>query len=525
MTFKSSLMGFVAVACLSLYTFQAQGLRLVQIEQNPSYPYYAQDLFEANQLNAILFQLNHAKKTQKDLAEALEEQEYQEKRMAQIDECNTKTLEKYFKNAPEAWQNVKKAFLDQTKEMTLDFNASEPVNPNGTDEQMLAEALGTWRLGRDILIDLYANPEKYGEVKEGQSFPLWKDQEFLYDQQLTKSYDEINKYFGNLANNKPDFGDAKYNYRRAGDIQKKHAAYIEDLKKKYPDKAQGMPEAFNSALLPPKPLPPVSEIVQYIGNIEQTHQVYPEWPAPWKEFIESNFETYNLNGEMAQDFVPKSFNLNEKGTVEAQSGHDNRLNQIHTASITKRSADKIVKLQEDAKKQMDELLTQRFGIYNLKIENTDLLDEENFNAVAGQIKALKQQKIDIVKEKLAQYSSENINWEDDNTRKLADMQPHAQAIVLKKLPRGSQEYINASNVIKASKIKKDAEWISALEKDTNGVVPLAQANARYVDQLLNEAAANEALLEEVKKERDKNRDWLRNKELELACPEELMDAQ
>ncbi len=511
---KVSLKALLVVGGLSVCALPVKAVEVLGVVDEPLPPFYGRELLQANELNDLLMQLSVARETQQQVKEAREELGYQQKRIAQMDACNVKELSKYFVNAPEVWDKLKQSMDTQTRDLALDFNASEPVNPNGSDEQTLAEVLVSWRLGRDTLMDLYAHPEKYGTLKPGASFPLWEDQKYVYERQLADTYAQINTHFGVAADGMPSFGDTY----KASDVQQAHDAYLADLAQKFPEKARDMPAALKQALLPPQALPPADEIVQYVGDVSQTHQVYPEWPAPWQEFIKSGFTMYNLTGEMAADFVPKTFHLNEAATVGNRAMRDNRLNQYQTALISLDASKKVLTAHEQTQKEMTDYVVNKLAQYDLKPEDTDWVDETKYADLANRVKALKQERLTSVKAKIAENLNAEINWEDDQTVKLAAMQPGAQDLVLKRLPRGSAEYKKANDIIRASKIKKDAALVAALEKDVDGVVPLSQFNAAQVDQLINEHAAQKALADEIKKEQLKNQDRFRERELKTACP-------
>ena len=54
-----------------------------------------------------------------------------------------------------------------------------------------AQADMSWSLNRDIMLDVYQNPEKWGEVNKGESFPLWQDQITLFEKQWNQFYEKL----------------------------------------------------------------------------------------------------------------------------------------------------------------------------------------------------------------------------------------------------------------------------------------------------------------------------------------------
>ncbi|MGD9638144.1 MAG: hypothetical protein AB7U85_03685 [Alphaproteobacteria bacterium] len=109
------------------------------------------------------------------------------------DACSIARLSTYYSNPDEVWygknmdgaeaneyalrggltgQAIKKYNQELAK---MDYDAG-----TATDAEMKEHDRLFWNVGKDLLVDLYADQSKWGDVKN--KFPLWEDQQELYDQ-------------------------------------------------------------------------------------------------------------------------------------------------------------------------------------------------------------------------------------------------------------------------------------------------------------------------------------------------------
>ena len=142
-------------------------------------------------------------------------------------------------------------------------------------KQEIVQGLPTWKIGRDILLDLYKNPDNWGEKKA--KLPLWEDQRFLLASQ-------------------------------------------EELAKK----GQWTPEVAQQ-LSTPLPFP--QEIVVVMPSATSPgFSYYPEAPDPWRIYQNVGYDPYNYQGEMSDWFSVTPAQIVLKANKKAVMGA-NRLSQ------------------------------------------------------------------------------------------------------------------------------------------------------------------------------------------------------
>ena len=182
------------------------------------------------------------------------------------EKCNVSDLGNIFKEPEEVWYgmdcNLACRENDYDKRGGITGLASEKYDEalknykidfaTATVDELKDYYRTPWRIGREILIDFYANPKKYGDVKT--NFPLWSDQQSLYEQ-----------YKSCLSNPYYDYNEFGTPSRRA-DCGKSSGV-------KHPD-----------ALL--TPLPPFTEIVYY-EPYQKGASLFPYegMPETWELFF------------------------------------------------------------------------------------------------------------------------------------------------------------------------------------------------------------------------------------------------
>lgn len=408
------------------------------------------------------------KKAMKDRRERLEELQTAQKQFDAMNECNIKRLQEQFKNPEEVWNKMTAVYDQREKDLTIYVNSSEvptakmlekKTDINNYSDREISEMLLHWSLGNEILTDVYANQDKWGTRKapKSPSFPLWEDQKFLYDQKYNDKYTKLNAYFGVPPQMRPAVTDeVKYDYNRADEMVAAHNAYLAKLTASDPKRALTVPaELKNPPEVPPRPLPPVEESVLYIGDVEQSHQIFPAWPEPWQKQIENNFVNYNTKGELARDFRARSFKLKDDVLARDASEQNNRLNVYQQQ---KKKVDGAKKMLEVATLEVSEFANvlqeglDRDGI-PASVEALNLQEEETFENLQNRLKSEKLALIDKIEKNIKGH------------------------------PR---EYSIQTT-------------INALKKDANGKTYITPVNAANVDQLLAEAAAADALIEEQEK--------------------------
>ncbi|MBO7258256.1 MAG: hypothetical protein J6V11_04895 [Alphaproteobacteria bacterium] len=412
-----------------------------------------------NQLRSLRAEGNKLVKREKEYAEAQE-------RFKELNDCNVKRLADQFKNPKEVWQKITDTYDAKEKELAIYINSAEPSTDSGVlkedgltsyTDQEIAELLAYWSLGNEILTDVYANQDSWGERKSPRapSFPLWKDQKYFFDKDWNDYYTKLNVFFGVPPQGRPKIDDRKYDYKRADETRAAHQAYMKVLTAKNPKQALLLPDELKAGpAVAPRPLPPAEESTMYIGDIEKTHQIFPAWPEPWRKQIENNFANYNTKGELAKDFVVRTFRLkNEVGGVDGTE-RNNRLNIYQAEKKSVDGAKKMVEASKaivKAKQQTLQGALEQAGI-NISVD-VDITNPKEYAKLEQAINARKNEYIKQVEERL-----DSDPWNDS--------------------------------------IKYEIE---ALKKDKTGKVSVSKYTAIGIDQALLEADSIEALQQKQEK--------------------------
>lgn len=421
---------------------------------------------KATEAHALLNQLRLLKaegeKLQKREQAYIEAQE----RFKELNDCNVKRLSSYFKNPQEVWNKITAAYDAKEKELAIYINSAEPSSDSGVlkadgqttyTDQEIAEMLAHWSLGNDILTDVYANQDKWGERKspKAPSFPLWQDQKYFFDKDWDEYYTKLNAFFGAPPQGRPNIDDRKYDYNRADETLIAHQAYMKKLTVKNPEKALLLPEELKAGpAVAPRPLPPAQESTMYIGDIEKTHQIFPAWPEPWRKQIENNFADFNMKGELAKDFVPKTFRLkNEVGGVDGTE-RNNRLNVYQLEKKNVDGAKKMVETAQALVKSKQQTLQEALDLAHITISAD--VDITNPKEYAKLEKAINERKNDYIQQVEARLNESP--WNDS--------------------------------------IKYEIE---ALKKDKTGKVPVSKYTAIGIEQALLEVDSVEALQQKQEK--------------------------
>lgn len=504
LTVSSLLLSSVAVAESPFVKVERVPAVQTQAEKQSNYQI---PLLKALDLHNLMVSLPSFRQFQQTQADAKEQLDYQNKRFDDMTACNIRRLGKYFQNPEDVWEKMTKTYDAQEKQLAVFLNSAQRYDPDQLpnvtpDDQTIIEQNATWTLGKNILTDVYANPEKWGTPKGGVGkssvFPLWKDQKYLYDKEYNDFYAQINAYFGVSADILPQIGDQKYDYTQYGELIKAHADYLKKISAKAPQKLMGMPASFKTPPVPPKPLPPADEIIKYIGDPEKTGQVFPEWPEPWQKFMKSNFEDFNPTGEMAQDFVGKSLRLKESVRNQDATLQNNRLNVYQGIKKERSTAQKLVEITQAEENDLMNVLDSRLASHGLTMETPNLLDETQYNQVKEAIRDRKEMYLKQAEEEMSMLpSSSGDGQETLSVESVLSISPQGQEDVLDQLTKDRSLYVKTADAIQSSRVYQARQLIDALKTDSDGHVTLSRQNAGQIDQLMKEATATEALKKEI----------------------------
>ncbi|MBR5130067.1 MAG: hypothetical protein IKV03_02450 [Alphaproteobacteria bacterium] len=413
---------------------------------------------KATEAHALLKQIDFLRKENEKLAKKEKAYKKAQERFKELNDCNVKLLSSHFKNPEQVWKKMTDTYDAKEKELAIYINSAEASKDSGIlkadgvstyTDQEIAELMAQWSLGNEILTDVYANQDQWGEriSPKAPSFPLWNDQKYFFDKDWNEYYTKLNAFFGVPPQGRPIIDDRKYDYNRADETLAAHQAYMKKLTAKNPKKALILPDDLKQGpAIAPRPLPPAIENTMYLGDIEKTHQVFPAWPEPWRKQIENNFADFNVKGELAKDFVPRTFRLkNDVGGIDGTE----RNNRLNVYQLEKKGLDGAKKMVETAQvlvKSKQQNLQEALNLAQLDIS----VDITNIKELAKLEDEINKRKYDYIKQ----------------VEERLDSEPFSDTI---------------------------REEINALKKDKKGKVFISKYNAIGIEQDLLEVAAVEAL--------------------------------
>lgn len=473
---------------------------------------YKLPLIKAMSVHNALVQMGDLQEAHDTLAMAKEGQKFQETRFASLNKCNTNLLKPYYKNPDDAWNKITKAYDDKEKEIAIYVNSADPSKPGGTEE-MRSEYMSFWTVGKDVLTDVYAQPEKYGELKnKNASFPLWEDQKYLYAKDLTAFSTRLNSFFGRSGNIPGLSLDKTY-----AENVNAYEALLAQLTAQYPDKAKNLPASLKTLPTPPQALPPAQEIVRYFDDPSVSGTVFPNWPEPWKKFVDSGFQDYNPAGEMAQNFKPKSLQLRDEIKHRSSELENNRLNAYQQVKKDLSGALKITEVSADNEEAELKAFEKKLAENGITVSLTSF-DEAQLADVKKQLIELKKSYLKESQTILAEPQQEKTTTDETPSLKNFASLSHAEQLnTLSNFEKGSQEYMDALTLLNASQTSEDVAYIEALSKDEDGETYVFPTNAKDIDQLINAKRASQALVKEVRKNQQQELKKNYNKKIDSMC--------
>lgn len=480
-------------------------------------------LNKALELHNFLNSLPMYQADQKRYEDAKDQTISDKRRYEAMEMCNIQQLEKYFKDPKDVWRKMKEEYDKNEKELAIYLNSSIVLSPDekkaqlfetnqpATDQE-LSEMFMYWSLGRDILNDLYQNPEKWGDVKKPNTavFPLWKDQKYLVDRSYDKKYNEINAFFGVPLNGRPLVGDSKYDYKQHNEVVLAHKAYITALSAAKPERALLMPEhMYQAPAAAPTPLPPASESVIYLKNQDGTTAIYPETPTPWKQFMDSGFSDYNPNGEMGNDFSGKSLELRPETVQRAVVTQNHNRLEVYQ-SLKKRlsssqKTEEIYQRQENTNQKTMREMADRYALTpkTNTLGQIDLMNEKQLNALKEQIKEKKNAYLNEATSALAENEAMGLV-----VKTLPIEQAAEEKYINQKMRDGVEKqslYQQVKEVISLTPEEQARRTIYALRQDTEGDVLLTRVNTGDIEGQIKAAKAVQALQAETELQLEEHR--------------------
>lgn len=458
---------------------------------------YLPELAELIGIQAIQQKISILKELYNKTTSEKKQKELAESRYNAMEKCNIEHLADIYEDPATAWKNITTEYDNQEMEMTLSILDAMPKKLH-SGEEIRTEQLAHWQLGREVLTSLYASPEKYGKLKDGKTFPLWKDQQYLYNQEVNSFIQKFNSYLGRSGKINGVSSQNSYLENETAFQQ-----YLTSLNSK--ELAQ-LPNEFKSLPKSPKALPPANEILLMMDDPSQSKSVFPAWPEPWKNFVNSNFENYNPNGEMAKIFQSKSLVVKDEYKHMNIKEKNNRLNVYQGLKKSKNTMQQNYQSALDFQKESAQSIVDDLKLLGITNE-IDAEDITSIDPIQNQLIEKKQTYINNIRSKITQNQKKNpsidVKNENDFLREFALLPYSQQVETLETLERGSDNYVKATNIINATQTKEHLDYINALEKDLEGELLLTTLNATQVDHLKNEKEAEKALHEEFQKEEEK----------------------
>lgn len=281
----------------------------------------------------------------------------------------------------------------------------------------------------------------------------------------------------------------------------------------------------------PRPLAPRQEIVLIQVNDNNAFDgVYPNYPEPWQQFMNSGFSVYNPNGEMAE-----VFNINaSKRTISPKSTENGSVpNRISRYLTTKYELNK---KQEELEEQNNRVAELKEKIEAFATDNEIQLPQDMNYADPEdlvQIKTLLLQERDkkIAKAKpLMKEGSEPIDLvtRDDETKQevtaAENRRKQLEALVqyddVEDRERIKEQIMAQDEAERQAAIARGedvSDWeaavvvdydalVKALEYDANAEVAVSFSNVDTIKEAVKEARANAKITELSNKEKQKARE-------------------
>ena len=390
-----------------------------------------------------------------------------------IRSCNAKKMGKVFKDPETVWKKMVSAYEQRRQ------GAEEKIKAKKSDkltmslkEKNLQKNMG-WAISRDIMLDVYQNPEKWGDVNQNESFPLWKDQIALFEKQWNQFYENLNTAYGVALKGRPAVDEeTRHNEKKYNLVLAAHKAYVAQISEgKQPISSKIANEKPPKA---PKPLPNWQEIVRLDPL---TGKATPELPEPWKQMSENKFKNYTSGGEMSQFFDGKSL----KPQANVASGYGSDLETEYNVLLAVDSMEKGIKDNEENQKKMIQPFIKKLEELGIDTKDFDISDRAQYVRVMKELKDLKKESIEEAYKYVEQLENQDRNNPDyvakrnqAKAKKQARLSAEAQAVTS-----------SMNDIVQISQMAPSVQQrlvLSALEKDENGSVHLTQTNAVNVDQ-------------------------------------------
>lgn len=502
---------FLALAGISFFSFinSTSATQTEETTQTEMSNDYTSEIIFLKRLHNAQQKIQSLKDRYNEIDSEKQRADYVNKKYDAMTACNIKLLSDVYQDPADAWKNITKEYDDKELALTIDILNSAPKKTS-TGEDANSEMLAHWALGKEVLEDVYASPEKYGKTKDGKRFELWEDQKYSYGEEVNTFLMQINSLLGRTG-------------RIAGisaenDYEKNEEAFQSFLKTLKPEELTKLSQKQRTFPKPPNALPPAHEIMWFNEDPSKSKVVFPAWPKPWQEFISSGFSQYNPNGEMAKMFQEKSLVLKDEIRHQGVDKQNNRLNVYQALKKEKNGAQNSIKIKSNGQKEAIARLQEYLSSLGISAE----IDPENIESLTKLEQSLidvKNKNISIVRDKITKTNPEILNKKKKSTSNdnFLKMSYAEQQEKLKTLDKNSEEYRELRQVMLSSKIYNDYNYINALEKDIAGEINFSSIDAQNIDHLLTEYKAQKALTDVIRKKGQTDFNQLYDKKINDEC--------
>lgn len=519
---------------------------------------YQEYLMRAVAIHNLQFRLNNLINiTYPTLKEYLNKYDLTQEQIASIDECSTRLLEPYFSEPHNDTKTVDaqtgateylldgklhqvyNKLLDEYERRLGRLTVSLNESGNADDDDDSADAYPYWRVAKEVLEDFYNNQGNYGLKKE--PFPLWEDQKYLYTQRVLGIANTVKNKFWIHDTKDQTFNNGltgkinelidpntSYAYMSYSTLTQKFNNLLDYVKKhsNYDNLKSGLPSAASLPRAPEKRIPPFYEIIQLKDDPAVTGTLFPEWPAPWAEYISQKFANGRApNGEMDKVFMPNSVVLRPEARGWDLTKINNRLSlrrelvnfkeDIFNAYLSVLSA--VEETLADVKEGV-----QKLGIraeeYEEKIP-LELNQDESFMPEVGEkiLRTYLQYRDALMVEKKTAigkaqmlYRQQTKDSNPNNTSVDNSLSSMAQA------SPDSSEYAAMANMMNAAQTADDEKYMNDLFTDIEGLSIQAPMVTNDVEKNIRNVNAQIALQREAYENSKKELDELWNRHIDMS---------
>ena len=442
-----------------------------------------QALSRALEIHNLLNEMPNLRDMSKSFKTLKEQKDVMVEVLSKRKNCNVKKMGTVFKAPQQVWENLMTTYEKKrqgTKKKSDDVQDKLTLSLR---ERIEGQYLG-WDVSREVLMDLYAHPEKYGDVNKDGAFPLWKDQISLFEKEWNDFYEALNLAYGVPLKGRPAVDEeTRHNAQKYDKVLAAHKEYLKQISQgKKPTNSkianQNPPKA-------PTPLPKWQDIVRVD---EITGEPIPEIPEPWKQMQKD--KNYTQNGEMAAFFDTETM----EPTASARSKHESDLEAEYNMRLVVDSLEQGAQGSLEAQQNMVQPFIEQLKEVGIELENFDASNRAQYAELQKKLNELKKQAM----EEAYKYV-ERLEEQDKKNPDYVARRNELRAKKTARLSAEAQQAVGTSDIIQVSQMSPTVQQrlvLSALEKDEKATVYLTETNAINIDQLMRERRSTDKIMAE-----------------------------